>query len=297
MSEPTPTILIVYGASGLGKSVDVLYSFPDAVFLCPAPGGLVAWRALTGVQPREIIVNSIDEAVRQITTAGKGAAGRYVVLEDFSILAERTVFALERRLSGWDVWSAFSSAVLRLREAALTTGIGLVLTCHEAPRRSEDGNVIKGGPKMPSKSTVMHLPHIGMLVLRAVTGTMVPPPLWTGYYSLGDANWTGKDRYCVVPFLGCPMNLREVLVRAAQVNPAVQVPPRPAMLKSAEKAVDQVAAATLGGMDQKTIATELGKNYVGVDPRLLRWIHRDGFARAMLSKGPGLFDAYAAPSA
>lgn len=291
-----PTILIIYGASGIGKSVDALYSFPDAVFLCPAPGGLSAWRVLTGIQPRELIINTIDEAIKQIQAAGKGPDGRYVVLEDFSILAERTVLALERRYSGWDLWGAFSSAVFRLREAALTAGIGLILTCHESPQRRDNGNVVKGGPKMPSKSTVTHLPHIGMLVLRAITGTLVPQPLWSGYYNVGDPDWTGKDRYCVVPSSGSPMNLREIILRAAASNPALQIPARPPVMRSAESAVEKVAAATLVGMDQKLIAAELGKNYPGIDPKILRWIHRDGYARALLSKGPGLFDAYAAPA-
>lgn len=293
---PTPAIGCVYSPSGYGKSVDCLYSFPTALFLSAAPGGLVAAPALMGITPREEVVPSIQAAAKLITQQKPAA----VVLDDFSILAERTHLALDPSgRGGWETWGKLSRAVLKLREVALSCGTTLILNAHEAPpKQGESGNFMPGGPKMPSRALSTTLPHVATLVLRGAKDSFAQPPLWGGVYSCdpSDTRWIGKDRYCVVG-KAAPMNLREILYRAAEIGHDVAVPPRIAGLEWLDEAAEGVAQGLANGNfpNPTEAARAVTGHYVGMDPRHLRWAWRDGCARHSIRRSSAaLFDLFTA---
>ena len=290
----TPAIVCVYSPSGYGKSVDCLYSFPGALYLSPAPGGLVAAKALLGLTPQERVIPSIQAASKIIKTEKPPC----VVLDDFSILAERTHLAIDASgKGGWEAWGKLSRAVLGLREAAIEAGSTLIMNAHESPPATGDsGNFIPGGPKMPSRALSTTLPHVATLVLRGAKDGFIQPPLWGGVYTCdpSDTRWIGKDRYCVVG-KAAPMNLREILHRAAEIGHDVAVPPRAAGLEWLEEAAEGLASGLASGNFPNPTegARALTSYYSGSDPRHLRWAWRDGCARHTIRQSSAvLFDLF-----
>jgi hypothetical protein len=290
----TPAIACIYSRSGAGKSVDALYTAPTALFLTPAPGGLSASVRLTGIPPREQQVASIDHALR-VLRADKTA--KVVVLDDFSILAERSHLALDGSgAKGWAVWQRLQKGVLLLREHCINNGITLIMNAHEAPPKTgEDGTFMMGGPKMPSKAMSTALPHIASLVLRCDHDSFAAPPAWSGCYvcNPSDSRWLTKDRYCVVG-KKAPMNLREILVRAAEAGHDVVVPTRAPGLEWLDQAAEGVARGLSTGQILKAAdaAGILSQAFAGRDPRHLRWAWRDGCARYTLRQSDDLFSMF-----
>tara|TARA_Y100000034_G_scaffold124725_1_gene173303 strand:+ start:911 stop:1864 length:954 start_codon:yes stop_codon:yes gene_type:complete len=278
-----PAIVVNYAPSGYGKSLDALYSAPTGLFLTPAPGGLVAARSMLGVTVREERVQSIPHACTVLQKAGKVDA---LVLDDFSILAERSYLALDtsgNNKNPWEAWMKLRKEVLNLRELCIAGGTTLVLTAHEKPPDNSNGTFMPGGPKMPSKHLTTALPHIATLVLRGVKDSFIQPPEWIGRYNCdpSDTRWITKDRYCVVG-KQCPMNLREILVRAKEVGHSVAVPPRAPGLEWLDEAAEAVAENMANGGTSQDSASKLTAHAKGVDPRHLRWAWRDGLARHTL---------------
>jgi len=287
----TPAITVGYGPSGAGKSVDALLSAPCALYLTAAPGGLSAWVRLTGVKPREEQVASIDHAIKVLR---QNPDARTVVLDDFSILAERSHLSLDSSgKKGWDVWKALQKSVLRLRENCIERNITLIMNAHEAPpKTNDDGTFTLGGPKMPSKAMSTALPHIANLVLRCEHDSFAQPPAWTGSYvcNPSDGRWLTKDRYCVIG-KKAPMNLREILMRAAESGHDVSVPTRAPGLEWLDAAAEGVAKGLASGQiaNPTEAASVLTHHCRGKDPRHIRWAWRDGCARHALRSADDLF--------
>ena len=273
-----PSISCIFAPSGYGKTIDALYTAPTGLFLTPAPGGLVAARSLMGIEVREERCNSIEHACTVLKTAGKVDA---LILDDFSILAERSHLALDSSgAKGWAVWKKLSQSVLRLRELAMDSGTTLILTAHESQPSTYEGVSTPGGPKMPSKSLTTTLPHVATLVLRGVKDTFRQAPRWVGAYNVDptDTRWITKDRFCVLGKQG-PMNLREILVRAREVGHKVDIPRRAPGLEWLDEGAEAVAGFLAQGGSVSEAAQNLTAGAKGADPRHLRWAWRDGVAR------------------
>ncbi len=283
---PEPAIVVVYGDSGRGKSVDALYTVPDALYLTPAPGGLAAATRLTGVEPREQRVNTIEHACKVLRET-KGIHS--VVLDDFSVLAERTHLSFDSTgRGGWDVWKRLQRSVMNLREIAIERGLTLVMNAHVSPPKTDDGgNSIPGGPKMPSKAMTMALPHVATLVLRAVNDPFLSAPRWPGRYACDPTNaqWVTKDRYVVIQGGKAPQNVREILWAAKAHGHDVVVPKRPQGLEALDDLAESLAQGFRSGAlsspqeARKAIATQRGK----FPPHVLHWAWRDGCARSDLA--------------
>lgn len=276
-----PSISCIYAPSGYGKTLDALYSAPTGLFLTPAPGGLVAAKSMLGVAVREERVQSIPHACMVLKKAGKVDA---LILDDFSILAERSYLALDTSGSkGWESWMALRKEILHLRELCISGGTTLILTAHEQQPKSDNGYLLPGGPKMPSKYLTSALPHIATLVLRGVKDSFSQSPEWIGRYNCDpvDTRWITKDRFCVLGKEG-PMNLREILVRASEVGHSVAVPRRAPGLEWLDEAAEAVAGNMASGGTPTDSAAKLTAAAKGSDPRHLRWAWRDGLARHSL---------------
>lgn len=302
-----PAIISTYAGSGDGKSVSALYAAPQGLFLTPARGGLIAARALLTKAVREEEVRTLDQARERAAVILKEAAykdptNRIIVLDDFSILAERSHLAIEESgVKGWDIWQRLARQVQKLRDFALNETVTVILGAHIAPPKTTDtGAFIPGGPLMPSQKLSGTLPHVSSLVLRGGKDPFVQPPEWPGIWrvDVNDGNWLTKDRYCV---LGpeSPMNLREILVRAKEIGHAVVVPRRLPGLEWLDVAAEQVAQGLAQGAFSTPLAAAeaLGRapGLPSNDPRLLRWAWQDGVARYRLrtkGAGQGLYSAF-----
>jgi len=278
-TDKVPSLVCVYGASGIGKTTDTGYSFPNGLFLA-APGALKPLPALCGYEPAQMPVETIDDATRAIEV-GKAQGGfDAIIVDDFSFLAEQTMAAYEKRYSGFKLFGALRDSVLGFRNAARFAGLHVVVTCWiKPPRMRDDGMRIRGGPALTGKLPEQ-LPAMCDLVLRADHDSQRQP--WSGIYRVnGGVDYVGKDRDDGTPS-PAPMNLGEILRHNGY---AVS---RLAHLGWQEPAVEAIAQALIA-QDPKSDRDLLEQAYAallaeGHDPRHVRWTVRDAWDRAALRR-------------
>jgi hypothetical protein len=274
-----PAFVVTYGRSGVGKTTDQGYSFPNALFLA-APGALKPLPALCGYSPRVFDCSTIDAATKAIEAAAKTKTVDAVVVDDFSFMAEHTFATLENKFSGYKLWGKLREYVLDFRAAARYAGIHVVVNCWEqAPLNKPDGTRVRGGPKL-SGDLPEQLPAMADLVLRATFDPARRP--WGAVYRCdGGLDWTGKDRDAGTPS-PAPLNLGEILrVNGYTISRLPSLPWQ-------EEVVAGVAAKLLEGQPEGDApileafyADLVGK---GIDPRHARWTIRDAWDRATLTR-------------
>lgn len=276
---PGSVFALTYGRSGVGKTTDNGYSFPNALFLA-APGALKPLPALCGYTPKVYDCNTIDAATKAIEAAAKSKQVDAVVVDDFSFLAEHTFAQLENKFSGYKLWGKLREYVLDFRAAARYAGIHVIVNCWEqAPMTKPDGTRVRGGPKL-SGDLPEQLPAMCDLVLRATFDAAAKP--WGAVYRCdGGVEWTGKDRDAGTPS-PAPLNLGEILrLNGYTIN-------RRPELDWQEELVESIATRLIAeGPDHDRATLEqyygalVGK---GIDPRHARWTARDAIDRATLRR-------------
>ena len=221
-ATPTdPVVVLTYGHSGLGKTTDMGYSFPRALFLA-APGALNSITSVCGYEPKRHFVATIPEATEVIEAVGESEKYDTIVIDDFSFMAEQTFSMLEqdRRYNGFKLWGKLRDLTIEFRNKSRYCGVNVILNCWEqGPKTRESGQFVKGGP-MLSGRLPEQIPALCDLVLRAVPEDRREP--WPGAYRCFlSPQWTMKDRfdtsYRVDPL---PMNLGEILRASGAMSPA-----------------------------------------------------------------------------
>lgn len=278
-ASPGPSFVLTYGRSGVGKTTDNGYSFPNALFLA-APGALKPIPALCGYTPKVFDCNTIDAATKAIETAAKAKTVDAVVVDDFSFLAEHTFSVLENKFNGYKLWGKLREYVLDFRAAARYAGIHVVVNCWEqAPMTKPDGTRVRGGPKL-SGDLPEQLPAMCDLVLRATFDQTAKP--WGAIYRAdGGIEWTGKDRDAATPS-PAPLNLGEILRLSGY-----KISRRPELAWQ-EGVVEHLAVTLVeAGPDRDREQLEAAYRTLiekGLDPRHVRWTVRDAWDRATLRR-------------
>ena len=146
-----PVVVMTYGPSGVGKTTDMGYSFPRALFIA-APGALTSIRSVCGYEPTRIWVDTLSAATDLI----EAASGKYqtVVIDDFSFLAEQTFSTLEKKYSGFRLWGELRDTALTFRDKARMSGVNVVFNCWEQPPKiKHDGARVRGGPMLSGRTS------------------------------------------------------------------------------------------------------------------------------------------------
>lgn len=204
----TNVVAAVYGPSGLGKTSDMLYSFPQGLFIAP-PGALKPAHKVVGHVPASTEAATIMEATEIVKKQGNNGAYDAIIVDDFSLLAEQTVAVLERKHSGFKLWGAVRDVVLEFRDTARHAGMHVILTAHESAPKTTNGSFIRGGPRLPGRLPE-DVPTVCDIVLRAA-----PDATRRGWHAcyrctIDDPNWVSKDRHGVTPDKA-PMNIGEII--------------------------------------------------------------------------------------
>lgn len=291
MSTPTPPVdfvaraplfVVTYGPSGLGKTTDFLYSFPGAYYIA-TPAALKPSEGVVGfrLHPSQVFeAKRIADATALLPKLPKQM--EVCVIDDLSLLAERTIAALEGKYSGFKLWGALRDEVLDLRDAARSCGKHVVMNAHEQPATVKNGFHVRGGPRLPGKLPE-DLPTHADLVLRTFHEPSRLGP-WKVVYRCGpnDPSYVSKDRTgrC---FDMMPMNTGEVF-RACGF--AISRAPglewmEPLVEKAAGMILQMGFAAypqVLQAMGQR-IMTDYTQN-----PLHVRWAWRDALDRALIRR-------------
>jgi hypothetical protein len=283
-----PVFAIAYGPSKRGKTVDCLYSFPNALKIA-APGALkpAEWIGIPQpyVEKTRILVDDIkvlNALVDKIEVKPK-RPGEFAacLVDDFSLMAEATFSKLEKNLSGFKLWGALRDLILELRDKGRRKGIHMIFNAHESGARTYQGRFIRGGPKLPG-SLPEDFPAACDMVLRAVEDPARSLG-WKGAYQCSNirSDFITGDRHGAAYDL-CPMNLGEILRYAGFVLPRLEG------MDWAENAVEQISQALEPAFMSENFdkAREINRNAVAqlaqFDPRLVNWALRDAIDRAAI---------------
>lgn len=288
MSGQVPAVFVSYGPSGSGKSTDMIYSFPTGLFIAP-PGALKPALGVVGFVPDSVPAKTIMEATKVLESEGKKGKYGSIIVDDFSLLAEQTVSALEAKgKTGFKLWGELRDIVLEFRDTARQAGLHVGMTAHESTPREVNGVKIRGGPRLPGRLPE-DVPTACDMVFRSAYDKTRRG--WQMCYrcTISDPQWITKDRHGVTPDFA-PMNTGEIL-RAAGYNI-----PRAPGLEWQEELVDALAKSMAANPSQEQAlvkeAIEIAKERT--DNQLhIRWVLRDALDRAALIRAKAnVFDMY-----
>lgn len=277
-----PLLAIVYGPPGIGKTVDLGYTFPTGDFIGQPgekggpPAGLMSVKQVCGYEPRGHSAKTMAQATTIIKKLPKGGN---TVIDDFSGMARETVRECKKKFrNGYDVWDTVLNDAIDL-VAALTErgGVGVLNCWNVEPKSRDDGTRRRGGPELVGK-LVEQIPARCDMVLRVDVEPMRKP--WPSVYKCGlDKSWVMKDRLNIVSRVSpAPMNLREILRGGGITLP---------YLHDGQEDMTTQVAAFLGQQANPTgSANELYQQLVGSgsDSSYARWVMRDALDRVVIER-------------
>lgn len=201
---------LLYGPPKVGKTVEMGYSFPRALFLA-APGALQSIQSTCGYTPQQREVRTIEDATKILKDPGLSAFDD-LVIDDFSFMAEQTLADLEaKKVTGFKLWGRVREAVLTFRDALRFAKSNVWMNSWEVgPGRTEKGEFRRGGPQL-SGNLREQVPAMCDLVLRVVHEARREP--WPAVIRCSmDPNFVMGDRQDIVAQIEpAPMNLAELL--------------------------------------------------------------------------------------
>ena len=273
---PESTVVLTYGPSGIGKTTEQGYSFPRALFAA-APGALNSIKSVCGYMPATTRVDTIEAATKLI----RDVSGKFdwLVIDDFSFMAEQTFSRLEKKKSGFQLWGALRDIALDFRDTARYAKVSVVMNAWEQPPKTNARGIpIRGGP-MLSGRLPEQIPAMCDLVLRASHDPRRQP--WPAVYRCSlYPSWVMKDRFNVAQQADpAPMNLAEIL-RAAGLE-IVRHPDLPD-----QEEVVSALADHFSGM-QDNLAASANEVYSkllksGMPVAAARWTLRDALDRSTI---------------
>lgn len=208
-----PVLALTYGMPKTGKTCDLGFSFPKALFVA-APGALGAISETCGYEPTSVDARTVEDATLIIKKMGaaKKRPFEQLVIDDFSFMAEQTNGDLETKFSKNVFWQKSRQVVLEFRDAARYAGITVAINCWDAAPKTnrETGEYTRGGPQLAGKLREA-LPGLCDVVVRASHNANRKP--WPVVYRCSaDPAYVTGDRLNVANRVDpCPMNLAEMI--------------------------------------------------------------------------------------
>lgn len=284
--DRAPPLVLAYGPPGAGKTTDMIYSFPHALFIC-APGSTKSGVNLIGHTPEPYNIQDLA-AVTAYLPQVKKAGYRQVVIDDLSAIAEKTEAICKATYKGWAVSNNIRRIMSEFRETVRYLDLTVACNAWEsAPKvkettpKDKEGNIrpgaeetyvkTKGGPKLPM-DFAEGLPALFDNVYRAK-----PPPesakgnRWQGtYLTRGDDDYVAKDRDAMTPVVA-PMNLGQILRFSGYELPY--------MYDWQAEQVQRVCGLFGDVKDDAKVAQGAYSELLGagLDPRQARWVVRDAY--------------------
>jgi hypothetical protein len=273
-------VALVYGPSGLGKTTDCGFSFPNAYFLA-APGALKSIESMCGYSPPGANIKTIPEAIKVLQIFGKEGKYKTLVIDDFSFMAEQTFSWLEaKKMTGFKLWGEMRDLAIEFRNESRYSGMNVVLNCWEQPPKvTPEGAKIRGGPMLPGKLPEQ-IPALCDIVLRAMPDSKRQPHPVV-YRCMPDPSYSMKDRNSIADRVDpAPMNIGEILRAGGE-----DLGPRrwPEQEDQVEK-FSQLFTGVVAEDKEKANQTFRALRSAGMSIHQTRWTIRDALDRALIRR-------------
>lgn len=295
-----PELLLTFGDSGLGKTTDLAYLYPNGLFIAAVADGIRAGANVTGIRLRSDQVVEVRDLTgafavfRQVRDAQR-AQGRKlypgVGMDDLSILAVNELRRMQqsgdydtKKANKYDmqIWVDLGQTMADLFSFIrydLDMGVGV--TSHKKEPGDSQGTFYKGGPDMPFKKLIRLVPHLATASYLCSIDSSVkgehkgiyqcdqPSHEWHMKCRLG---WTGQ----------LPMNMAEICRQAPNPRPI----PRHPDVDWIEPWVKGVFNALIEGKSgvAESLAEKLAVKKPNAPKQHIDWIMRDAIARVLLKK-------------
>ena len=277
-----PLLAAIYGPPGIGKTVDLGYSFPTGDFIGQPsdeggkPAGLLSIEQVCGYEPRGHVAKTMADATKNIRGLPRGS---HTDIDAYSGMARETVRACKKRFrNGYDVWdTVMNDAVDLLNALAQRGGVGVLNCWGVDPKSKVDGTRRRGGPELGGK-LIEQVPARCDMVLRVDMEPMRKP--WPAVYKCSaDRNYVMKDRTNIVNRISpAPMNLREIL-RSGGLGLSY-------IHDQQSDWTDKIAAVLAESPNPTSSSNALYQQLLdlGVEHSLARWIMRDALHRVVIAR-------------
>lgn len=221
MALNEPVMILTYGESGWGKTVDLLYSFPRALFLGP-PTAFVPGETVCGYRPAQVTnLTNLVEVIEYLKVHVLSGPRRFdaIVIDDLSLFTDNTFTFVEqvKKFSGFAFWGEIRRILMELRQLAWGAGAHVIMNAHvRGPHVDQKKGWVVGGPALPGTMPA-DMPKTFTSVFR------VKPIDQTDSVALSACGWPfayscdpADDQYITKNRLGIyapilPMNLGEIL--------------------------------------------------------------------------------------
>lgn len=283
-----PPFTLIYGDLKTGKTCAVLAAYPTSRYVA-APGALGPAQSVWGFdEPKAIDLETFKDVTEYASKLKPGETAGLVV-DDVTLIADRTVAKYQKTKDGFDLWGAIFDDAIELRDALRRINTHCVFTCHAVPAEVKQGVRLRGGPAFPGQ-TRKKLPAAVDLLLRvepraAVFGEASPFGWPYALRTLMDGDWLAGSRYNTPDY--APLNLREVLGLAGFRLPRVRG------LEWQEVIAEKIAGQLVGLDEEGTpkvadvdfcrkLWDACRRSCKGRDERHIEWAIADGYDRAIL---------------
>jgi hypothetical protein len=295
MSAPAsrdPVLGIIYGVPKTGKTTDLGYSFPRAVWAA-APGATASLESVCGYKPfpRPVDIPDLGVGITLIEKVSAEKPGEFdaIIIDDLSLYVDRTVRSLAKQGVGVkdprQLWGAVRMKLLDLRDTARRARLHVFLNAHESGPKMQNMTRIRGGPALPGAGAEL-VPAACDVVLRAAARAEDPTAIITGWpvtyrCQVQDLDYVSGDRYNRTPDYS-PMNIGELLRSSGFVIRRLPG------LEWQEPIVEKIAGAlvqNIGDRDFVKKALDLAFDQsmrYAKDEKHAIWVQRDAYDRAVL---------------
>ena len=127
--QTTPPFICVYGNSGIGKTTDMGFAFPNALFVASA-GATKSIVSTCGYKPRKYNMHTVEQATQTVQQMADGKIeGDAIVIDDFSYMVEASLSKMQEKYTGWTVYGKLRDEIFRFRRIARESNITVALNC------------------------------------------------------------------------------------------------------------------------------------------------------------------------
>jgi len=279
----SPLFVVVYGDSGLGKSVDQMLCAPRSWLVCKPGAEKPAFQfgfTMPAIHANGIL--ELQEILAKIIAAPPEKRPPSLIVDDLTLLMQHTFDALRPQYPPahtFAFWERIKRESRKVADMAREAHIDLFASMHRGSPSVDQNDVFhRGGPEMPARSMRTIVPHIADVVYRAEIDAERKP--WPLVYSAEvDTDWLVKDRTGVVRGIA-PGNLREIFRCYGRTFPRL-----PGM-EWQDAVAEQVSNKIQPGESIPDVWNRAEAQLIakGLPEPAIYWALRDGVDRATLAK-------------